>query len=108
MQPADTVSLSAACTTRGGLISWSGPDTDVQPTDESDAGRQTRRPAVQEPFRLSVEDAQNRGAIWLVQGSVNIVLRRDTSAHISLGSTAHLLRIVPHTSVPMVPQTAMY
>ena len=70
MQPADTVGHPCALPIRMADPVPIGVDPCVQPTDERAAKREARRPAVQEPDRLPMEDAADGGALGLVQRCV--------------------------------------
>ena len=65
MQPADTVCVKVWTTilTYGHLT---GPNTNVQSTDEEDAERKNARDALQESIWLSLEDTQDRGSFRMV------------------------------------------
>ena len=100
MQPADTVRPNAASQIPDlncSLVPTLGADANVQPTDKSHAGRQTCWVALQEPNRLSMEDTQNGGTLWLVQRCVTLAPIRNYDPTPVAGSTAHFLRIAPHT-----------
>jgi hypothetical protein len=80
-----------------------GPNTDVQSTDANSARWtrrvQIRRRALQKPYRLSLEDSLHGGYPRVVQGCVLCLPLRDTN--MATGSTAHFLRIAPHTIVTL-------
>ena len=59
--------------------------------------RPDKRSTVQQPIRLSLEDFQNRGCQGMVQRWVT-----DQSRGLLAGTTAHFLRIAPHTVITLV------
>lgn len=66
MQPAGTFPLRHGAEL---TIGRHGADENVQPIAQLDrSGRETSRPALQEPDRLSVQDVEGRGRTRLVQG----------------------------------------
>jgi hypothetical protein len=66
-------------------------------------GRQNDWETVQEPDRLSLEDIADGRILWVVQGSAGwwrvcrACFTADNGSVLSSGTTAHFLRIAPHT-----------